>query len=100
MEAEEYRRFSAEVWSAMAPGWERWRGHLTHALSPGVSGWSASSPQGPATRCSSSLLARAIRDSLPPEREAIRQQLAEAFAPFSAGGGYELPGVCLNAIAR
>jgi hypothetical protein len=83
VEAEEYRRFSAEVWSAMAPGWERWRGHLTHALSPGVSGWSASSPQGPATRCSSSL-----------------QQLAEAVAPFSAGGGYELPGVCLNAIAR
>jgi SAM-dependent methyltransferase len=32
--AEEYRRFSAEVWGAMAPGWERWRGHLAHALSP------------------------------------------------------------------
>ena len=34
METEEYRRFSAEVWGAMAPGWERWRGHLTHALTP------------------------------------------------------------------
>jgi SAM-dependent methyltransferase len=34
VEAEEYRRFSAEVWGAMAPGWERWRGHLAHALSP------------------------------------------------------------------
>jgi SAM-dependent methyltransferase len=34
VEAEEYRRFSFEVWGAMAPGWERWRGHLAHALSP------------------------------------------------------------------
>jgi SAM-dependent methyltransferase len=34
MEAEEYRRFSFEVWGAMAPGWERWRAHLEHALSP------------------------------------------------------------------
>jgi SAM-dependent methyltransferase len=34
METEEYRRFSAEVWAAMAPGWERWHEHLVHALSP------------------------------------------------------------------
>jgi SAM-dependent methyltransferase len=34
MEAEEYRRFSLEVWEAMAPGWERWRAHLEQALSP------------------------------------------------------------------
>jgi ubiquinone/menaquinone biosynthesis C-methylase UbiE len=34
MEAEEYRRFSLEVWEAMAPGWERWRTHLGQALSP------------------------------------------------------------------
>ena len=38
MEAEEYRRFSLDVWSAMAPGWERWRAHLEHALSP-VRAW-------------------------------------------------------------
>ena len=34
MEAEEYRRFSFDVWSAMAPGWERWRAQLEQALSP------------------------------------------------------------------
>jgi len=33
------------------------------------------------------------------EREAISEQLAEAFAPFTVDGGYELPGVCLNAMA-
>ncbi|HEX6584465.1 MAG TPA: methyltransferase domain-containing protein [Thermoleophilaceae bacterium] len=38
MEAEDYRRFSREVWQAMAPGWERWRAHLEHALSP-VRAW-------------------------------------------------------------
>jgi SAM-dependent methyltransferase len=38
MEAEEYRRFSLEVWEAMAPGWERWRAHLEHALLP-VRAW-------------------------------------------------------------
>jgi SAM-dependent methyltransferase len=38
MEAEEYRRFSLEVWEAMAPGWERWRAHLERALSP-VRAW-------------------------------------------------------------
>lgn len=34
MDADEYRRFSSEVWGAMAPGWERWRAQLEHALSP------------------------------------------------------------------
>jgi SAM-dependent methyltransferase len=34
MEAEEYRRFSLDVWEAMAPGWDRWRAHLEQALSP------------------------------------------------------------------
>jgi hypothetical protein len=34
MEAEEDRRFSFEVWGAMAPGWERWRAQLEGALSP------------------------------------------------------------------
>jgi hypothetical protein len=34
------------------------------------------------------------------EREAIREPLAEAFAPFTTGEGYELPGVCLNAVVH
>jgi SAM-dependent methyltransferase len=34
MEAEDYRRFSLEVWDAIAPGWERWRAHLEKAMSP------------------------------------------------------------------
>jgi SAM-dependent methyltransferase len=34
MEADEYRRFSLELWNAIAPGWERWRAHLENALSP------------------------------------------------------------------
>jgi ubiquinone/menaquinone biosynthesis C-methylase UbiE len=33
------------------------------------------------------------------EREAICTQLEEAFAPFVLDGGYELPGVALNAVA-
>jgi SAM-dependent methyltransferase len=34
MEAEDYGRFSLEVWDAIAPGWERWRAHLEEAMSP------------------------------------------------------------------
>jgi SAM-dependent methyltransferase len=30
----DYRRMSHEVWQAMAPGWERWRGQLADALMP------------------------------------------------------------------
>ena len=33
------------------------------------------------------------------EREVLRARLAEAFAPFAADGGYELPGVALCAVA-
>jgi len=33
------------------------------------------------------------------EREVLRSQLTEAFAPFVADGGYELPGVALCAVA-
>jgi ubiquinone/menaquinone biosynthesis C-methylase UbiE len=33
------------------------------------------------------------------EREALKAQLGEAFAPFAADGGYELPGVALCGIA-
>jgi len=33
------------------------------------------------------------------EREVLRAQLREAFAPFAADGGYELPGVALCAVA-
>jgi SAM-dependent methyltransferase len=38
VDAEGYRRTSHEVWEAMAPGWERWRGQLADALTP-VRGW-------------------------------------------------------------
>ena len=30
----DYRRTSHEIWSAMAPGWERWRAQLEDALAP------------------------------------------------------------------
>jgi hypothetical protein len=33
------------------------------------------------------------------EREALETQLGAAFARFGADGGYELPGVALNAVA-
>lgn len=33
------------------------------------------------------------------ERDALKAQLTEAFAPFEADGGYELPGVALCAVA-
>ena len=34
MGVEDYRRMSQDVWQAMAPGWERWRGQLANALTP------------------------------------------------------------------
>jgi hypothetical protein len=34
------------------------------------------------------------------EQEAIKAELAEAFAPFATEDGYELPGVALCAVAR
>jgi hypothetical protein len=33
------------------------------------------------------------------EREELRAQLGEAFAPFASGRGYEIPGVALTAVA-
>jgi hypothetical protein len=42
------------------------------------------------------LVVRGLSES---EREVLRAQLAEAFAPFAADGGYELPGVALCAVA-
>jgi len=33
------------------------------------------------------------------ERAALKAELEEAFAPFVAGTGYELPGVALCAVA-
>jgi hypothetical protein len=33
------------------------------------------------------------------ERQALESQLAEAFTPFEAAGGYELPGAALCAVA-
>ena len=43
--------------------------------------------------------AMVIRGLPDKELAAIREELAEALAPFTADGGYELPGVCLNAVA-
>ncbi len=40
-----------------------------------------------------------LREMAEDEREALTTQLRAAFAPFGADGGYELPGVALNAVA-
>jgi ubiquinone/menaquinone biosynthesis C-methylase UbiE len=32
VDVEDYRRTSQQLWDAMAPGWERWRGQLADAL--------------------------------------------------------------------
>jgi ubiquinone/menaquinone biosynthesis C-methylase UbiE len=42
------------------------------------------------------MVVRALPDA---EREALRSQLEEAFRPFAADGGYELPGLALCAVA-
>jgi SAM-dependent methyltransferase len=42
------------------------------------------------------MVVRALPDD---ERETLRARLKEAFVPFSADGGYELPGVALCAVA-
>jgi SAM-dependent methyltransferase len=43
--------------------------------------------------------AMVIRGLSESERQTIEAQLAEAFTPFAADGGYELPGVALAAVA-
>ena len=43
--------------------------------------------------------AMVVRGLSEQEREALKTQLGEAFAPFAADGGYELPGVALCAVA-
>ena len=43
--------------------------------------------------------AMVVRGLSADERDALRFQLAEAFVPFAADGGYELPGVALCAVA-
>jgi hypothetical protein len=40
-----------------------------------------------------------IRGLSESERQTIEAQLGDAFAPFAADGGYELPGVALAAVA-
>jgi len=42
---------------------------------------------------------RVFREASEDEREAMKAQLEEAFAPFAVEGGYELPGVALAAVA-
>ena len=44
--------------------------------------------------------AMAVRGLHEDEREVLRARLREAFVPFAADGGYELPGVALCAVAR
>jgi len=44
--------------------------------------------------------AMAVRGLPDDEREVLRARLGEAFVPFGADGGYELPGIALCAIAR
>jgi SAM-dependent methyltransferase len=44
-------------------------------------------------------VAMVVRDLSATERDALKAQLTEAFAPFVADGGYELPGLALCAIA-
>jgi SAM-dependent methyltransferase len=44
-------------------------------------------------------IAMVLREFSEEERESIKAQLEEAFAPFSTDGGYELPGVSLAAVA-
>ncbi len=43
--------------------------------------------------------AMAVRGLHEDEREVLRARLREAFVPFAADGGYELPGVALCAVA-
>jgi SAM-dependent methyltransferase len=44
-------------------------------------------------------VAMVVRDLSATERDALKAQLTEAFAPFVADGGYELPGVALCVVA-
>jgi hypothetical protein len=46
------------------------------------------------------MFARAWGDASLDGRKAITAQLAEAFAPFTVDGGYELPGVAFVVAAR
>ena len=45
------------------------------------------------------MFARIWRDASDEDRAAIKARLAEDFAPFAAGDGYELPGVAVAAAA-
>jgi hypothetical protein len=62
---------------------------------PGV--FSVASEEHTSGRARSAMVIRGLADQ---RREAIKEQLAEAFAPCTVDGGYELPGVCLNAMAN
>lgn len=44
-------------------------------------------------------LAMVLRALPENEREVLRARLEEAFVPFAANGGYELPGLALCAVA-
>ena len=44
-------------------------------------------------------LAMILRELQEEEREVLKGRLAEAFVPFATGGGYELPGVAVCAVA-
>ena len=43
--------------------------------------------------------AMVVRGPAEDERQVIRARLKDAFVPFATGGGYELPGIALCAVA-
>jgi hypothetical protein len=45
-------------------------------------------------------VAMVVRELSASERDALKAQLTEAFAPFKDDGGYERPGVALCAVAN
>ena len=52
-----------------------------------------------ASRDTGGAFAIAFREASEDEREAMKQELAEAFVPFAVDGRFELPGVALVAVA-
>ena len=60
----------------------------------------ASTTTSPARVTTGGAFAVAFREAPQEERERMKQEIADAFAPFSVDGGYELPGVALVAVAR
>ena len=45
------------------------------------------------------MFSRAWADAPEEERERMKDEFSDAFAPFAVGGGYKLPGVTICAVA-